>query len=209
FAGCSRCPARTRRGDKWKNRCPHSNRVPSECRAGGRWQNYFFRPGRVPRRRTGRPIPQAILLSLWSAWVHRRYLLFTTAAKAQIPSRDTRGFRNTPEDSASQAQPGAPANARHPQAVRKHTRHFRHAMDAFLIVHGHLHDFEVQLTGAKQKLVVAPEILDTPTPEQGLHAQPVLAPEHLRAAERIFDALVQQERKQQAEEFVADHVCKL
>src|SRR5271154_648042 len=117
--------------------------------------------------------------------------------------------RSGQERLASQAQPGIPADAQHAPAVREHPGHFGNAMNAFLVMDRHFDYIEMQFAGAEQKFVVAPKILDTPASDIRLQSQPVLAPNDLCAAQGIFDALVQKERKDHTEEFIADNVGEL
>src|SRR5260370_42356145 len=99
-----------------------------------------------------------------------------------------------------------PADAQHPQPVGENSGHFRDPVDALLVVDGYLDDLEMQFACAKQQFIIAPEVLDSPASQVFLHANPILAPEHLGAAKSILNPLVQKERKQLPEKFIADLV---
>src|SRR5580704_3693285 len=111
--------------------------------------------------------------------------------------------------SSSQTKPGVPADAQHANAIGKNTIHFRYAVNALLIMHGHFHNFEMEFAGAEQQFVIAPKILDAPGTQVRFQAQPILAPQDLGSAKSVLDALIEKIGKEQAEEFVTDDVGEL
>src|SRR5260370_4194716 len=96
-----------------------------------------------------------------------------------------------------------PAHVQHDEAVAEPVSHLGLPADSLLIMHRQIDDAQMELGGSEQQIEVAPAVVGAPGADQGAHCGPVVAPQHLGAAQRVADALPEQDRDEPAEEAVA------
>src|SRR5262245_48115032 len=99
-----------------------------------------------------------------------------------------------------QSFPCSTADSEHAETVGEDLCHLGDAINPLLVVHRQIANHQVKLARAEKELVIAPPIGDAPVSEMRLDAPPVLAPQHLGSAQRVFDALVEQVGEESSEQ---------
>src|SRR4051794_4717431 len=107
---------------------------------------------------------------------------YRTASEPTSPADPVTTTTDMSSRSRRQPPRGDRAHAQHRAQRRRDPHHLADAVHAFLIVHRHVGDGELQARGAEQQLVVAPAIVDTPRADVLLDALPVAPPQRLGSA---------------------------
>src|SRR2546421_444342 len=89
------------------------------------------------------------------------------------------------------------------------TLNIRCAIRAFTVAHRYVHNLEPEFGSPKQQVKITEWIKITKVGTIGSNKIVVRLPEHLGAAEGIFDGLSQQPRKGQAKKLIPDQVQEL